>query len=112
MKDILSYPYGGDFRSDRFERYRYDVFDEDRMREPGCPERRSGDWFEPLGTRGSQKIKKLFYRSKGAETETRSNRAHRRSGIGDLIENMHLSERVKVSPATKNVLILEIRPWP
>jgi tRNA(Ile)-lysidine synthase len=88
-------------------------FDEDRMREPlVVRNRRSGDWFEPLGTRGSQKIKKLFIDRKvpRPKRDRIALIADRESVI--WIENMHLSERVKVSPATKNVLILEIRPWP
>jgi tRNA(Ile)-lysidine synthase len=86
-------------------------FDGDKIQEPlVIRNRRIGDWFEPLGTRGSQKIKKLFIDRKIPRPE--------RDGIALMadqesviwIENMHLSDRVKVSPETKNVLILEIGP--
>ena len=71
--------------------------------------RRCGDWFEPLGTRGSQKIKKLFIDRKIPRSER-----DRIALIADQesviwIENMHLSERIKVSPQTKRIVILEIR---
>lgn len=86
-------------------------FDGDKIREPlVIRNRRNGDWFEPLGTKGSQKIKKLFMDRKISRSE--------RDGIALLadgesviwIENMHSSERVKVSPWTKNILVLEVRP--
>ncbi len=71
--------------------------------------RRCGDWFEPLGTKGSQKIKKLFIDRKIPRPER-----DRIALITDQesviwIENMHLSERIKVSPQTKRMVILEIR---
>ncbi|MEE9912547.1 MAG: tRNA lysidine(34) synthetase TilS [Deltaproteobacteria bacterium] len=71
--------------------------------------RRKGDWFQPLGTQGSQKIKKLFIDRKVPrhERDCISLIADQESVI--WIENMHLNERVKVSPESKNVLILEIR---
>jgi tRNA(Ile)-lysidine synthase len=86
-------------------------FDEDKIREPLLiRNRRRGDWFEPLGTNGSQKIKKLFIDRKvpGGERESIALLADNNSII--WIENMHISERVKVTHETKNVLILEIRP--
>ncbi len=86
-------------------------FDEDKIEEPLLiRNRRSGDWFEPLGTNGSQKIKKLSIDRKvpGGERESIALLADNNSII--WIENMHISERVKVTHETKNVLILEIRP--
>lgn len=85
-------------------------FDEDKITEPLLVRnRRRGDWFEPLGTNGSQKIKKLFIDRKvpGKERESIALVADKNSVI--WIENMHISERVKVTHETKNVLILEIR---
>ena len=85
-------------------------FDRDKIKEPLIiRNRRSGDWFKPLGMRGSQKINKLFIDRKIPRPK--------RNGIALIadqesviwIENMHLSDRVKVSPETKNVLILEIQ---
>lgn len=85
-------------------------FDRDKIKEPLIiRNRRSGDRFNPLGMRGSQKIKKLFIDRKIPRPK--------RNGIALIadqesviwVENMHLSDRVKVSPETKNVLILEIR---
>ena len=84
-------------------------FDGDKIKEPlSIRNRRNGDWFEPLGTLGSQKIKKLFIDRKIPRPER-----GRLALLADQesviwIENMHLSDRVKVSPETKNVLILEI----
>ncbi|PKN88793.1 MAG: tRNA lysidine(34) synthetase TilS [Deltaproteobacteria bacterium HGW-Deltaproteobacteria-1] len=86
-------------------------FDEDKIRVPLLiRNRRKGDWFEPLGTNGSQKIKKLFIDRKvpGGERDSIALIADKNSII--WIENMHISERVKVTHDTKNVLILEIRP--
>ena len=71
--------------------------------------RRNGDWFEPLGTKGSRKIKKLFIDRKipRPERDRIALLADRESVI--WIENLHVSERVKVTPETKNILVLEIR---
>ena len=70
--------------------------------------RRDGDWFQPLGTRGRQKIKKYFIDHKILPC--------RRDEIMFLIdnisviciENMHLDDRVKITAQTKNVLKIEI----
>lgn len=86
-------------------------FDGDKIKEPLIiRNRRNGDWFEPLGTQGSQKIKKLFIDRKIPRTKRNHLAliADQESVI--WIENIHLSERVKVSSETKNVLILELRP--
>lgn len=85
--------------------------DGDRIKEPLIVRnRRAGDWFEPLGTKGSQKIKKLFIDRKIPSPER-----GRIALIADQesviwIENMHLSERVKVSSQSVNVLVVEV--WP
>lgn len=86
-------------------------FDGDKIREPlVIRNRRNGDWFEPLGTKGSQKIKKLFIDRKIPRQE-RDRIALLADGESIIwIENLHASERVKVSPETKNILVLEIRP--
>jgi len=71
--------------------------------------RRPGDWFEPLGTVGRQKIKKLFIDHKIPRPD-RNNIALLADEISVLwIENMHLSERVKISRKTNRVLIMEIK---
>ncbi len=86
-------------------------FDADKIKGPLLVRnRRCGDWFEPLGTRGSQKIKKLFIDRKVPRPER-----DRIALIADQesviwIENMHLSERIKVSPQTQRIIILEIHP--
>lgn len=86
-------------------------FDGDKIKEPLIiRNRRRGDWFEPLGTRGSQKIKKLFIDRKipRPERDCIALIADQESVI--WIENIHLSERIKVSYETKKFLILEICP--
>lgn len=88
-------------------------FDEDKIKKPFLlRNRQNGDWFEPLGTKGSQKIKKLFI-----DRKIPKNERHGIALIADQesviwIENMHMSERVKVASGTRNVLILEIRRPP
>ncbi len=85
-------------------------FDRDKIREPlVIRNRRNGDWFVPLGSKGSQKIKKFMIDRKipRADREKIAVIADQESVI--WIENMHMSERVKVSRETKNVVILEIR---
>lgn len=86
-------------------------FDADKIREPlVVRNRREGDRFEPLGTKGSQKIKKLFMDRKIPRPgrDRTALLADRESVV--WIENLHMSERVKVTPQTKNLLVLEIRP--
>jgi len=72
--------------------------------------RRRGDWFLPLGAEGSQKIKKLFIDRKipRAKRGTFMLLVDEESVL--WIERLHLSERVKVTPETKNILMLEIAP--
>lgn len=83
--------------------------DLDKIKQPVVVRnRRDGDRFQPLGMKGRQKIKSLFINQK-IPRDTRD-------GVMLLvdqdsvvwIENMHLSDRVKISPQTKNVLCLEI----
>lgn len=70
--------------------------------------RRDGDWFQPLGMTGRQKIKDYFIDHKIP--------VHERDKIMLLvdklsvicIENMHLNDRVKITSETKNVLKLDI----
>ncbi len=84
--------------------------DADRLKEPlVIRNRRNGDWFEPLGTKGKQKIKKLLIDRKvpGWQRETLALLVDQDSVI--WIENMHLSERVKISPQTKHVMVMEIK---
>ena len=85
-------------------------FDEDKVRKPlVVRNRREGDRFDPLGTQGSQKIKKLFIDRKipRPERDRIALLADRESVI--WVENLQMSERVKVTPETKNMLVLEIR---
>lgn len=84
-------------------------FDADKIRDPlTLRNRRPGDRFEPLGTKGSQKVKKLLIDRKIPRI--------RRQGVALLadlesvvwIENLHVSDRVKVTPETKTLLILDV----
>lgn len=70
--------------------------------------RREGDRFQPLGMSGHQKIKKYFIDHKIPPSERNKIMlfVDRLSVIG--IENMHIGDRVKVTPETKNVLKMEI----
>ena len=70
--------------------------------------RRNGDWFQPLGMQGRQKIKNLFIDHKvprGRRDEIML-LVDRLSVI--WIENMHLNDRIKVTANTENVLKLSI----
>jgi tRNA(Ile)-lysidine synthase len=70
--------------------------------------RRDGDWFQPLGMQGRQKIKAFFIDHKIP--------LYKRNEIMLVvdqlsvicIENMHFSDRVKITAETKNILKLEI----
>jgi tRNA(Ile)-lysidine synthase len=70
--------------------------------------RRDGDWFQPLGMQGRQKIKTFFIDHK--IPQCRRNEiillVDRLSVI--WIENMHLNDRVKITAETKNILKLDI----
>lgn len=70
--------------------------------------RRDGDWFQPLGMTGRQKIKDFFI-----DHKIPLNRRDEILLMADCvsvvyIENMHLNDRVKITPKTKNALKLEI----
>ena len=71
--------------------------------------RRHGDWFEPLGMHGKQKIKKLMIDRKipASEREKLALVVDQLSVI--WIENVHLNDRVKISKETKHVLMLEFQ---
>ena len=70
--------------------------------------RRDGDWFQPLGMQGQQKIKNLFIDHK----IPRSKRDEIMLFVDNIsviwIENMHFNDRVKITAETKNVLKLKI----
>jgi tRNA(Ile)-lysidine synthase len=70
--------------------------------------RKDGDWFQPLGMQGRQKIKTFFIDHK--IPRCKRNKiilfVDRLSVI--WIENMHLNDRVKITAETKNVLKLNI----
>jgi len=83
--------------------------DLDKIRQPlVIRNRRDGDWFQPLGTQGKQKIKKFFIDRKVPVCR----RDEIMLVVDDLsvicIENMHLDERVKVTPQTRKILKIEI----
>ncbi|MEN6376003.1 MAG: tRNA lysidine(34) synthetase TilS [Smithella sp.] len=83
--------------------------DFDKIRQPlVLRNRREGDWFQPLGMAGRQKLKSFFIDRKITK-QIRNEMmllADRQAVL--LIENMHLSDRVKITPETKNILELEI----
>ncbi|MCX5850399.1 MAG: tRNA lysidine(34) synthetase TilS [Deltaproteobacteria bacterium] len=71
--------------------------------------RRHGDWFQPLGMQGRQKIKTFFIDHKipRSERDEIILLVDRVSVI--WIENMHLNDRVKITAKTKNVLKIDIK---
>jgi tRNA(Ile)-lysidine synthase len=86
-----------------------DYFDLDKIRFPlVLRNRREGDWFQPLGMSGRQKLKSLFIDHKIPQRKRQEIMvlADQRAVI--WIENMHLNDQVKITPETKNVLELEI----
>lgn len=86
-------------------------FDEDKISGPlVLRNRRKGDSFAPLGMSGTQKVKKLFIDRKIPRRE-RDRIALLADGKSIIwIENLHLSERVKITPGTKNAVMLELLP--
>lgn len=68
--------------------------------------RKEGDRFQPLGMAGRQKIKDFFINHKipAARRDEIMLLADKKSVIG--IETMHISDRVKITGETKNVLKL------
>jgi tRNA(Ile)-lysidine synthase len=86
-----------------------DYFDLDKIRFPlVLRNRREGDWFQPLGMSGRQKLKSLFIDHKIPQRKRQEIMvlADQRAVI--WIENLHLNDQVKITPETKNVLELEI----
>jgi tRNA(Ile)-lysidine synthase len=71
--------------------------------------RKDGDWFQPLGMAGKQKIKDFFINHKipAARRDKIMLFADKKSII--CIENMHISDRVKITNETKNVLKLDFK---
>jgi tRNA(Ile)-lysidine synthase len=83
--------------------------DLDKIKQPVIiRNRRDGDWFQPLGMQGRQKIKNFFIDHKISRCERNEIilLIDRLSVI--WIENMHLNDRVKITAETKNVLKLDI----
>ncbi len=79
--------------------------DLDRLRPPlFIRNRRNGDWFEPLGMKGSKKIKDYFIDRKIPRRVRDSVMLLADSLSVVWIEGMHLSERVKITDKTINVL--------
>jgi tRNA(Ile)-lysidine synthase len=70
--------------------------------------RRDGDRFQPLGMKGRQKIKSLFINQKILRDKRNEIMLLVDQSSVIWIENMHLSDRVKISPQTINILSLEI----
>jgi tRNA(Ile)-lysidine synthase len=70
--------------------------------------RRDGDWFQPLGMKGRQKLKNFFIDHKipGGRRDEMMLLADSISVI--FIENLHFNDRVKITPETKKVLTMEI----
>jgi tRNA(Ile)-lysidine synthase len=83
--------------------------DLDKIKKPlTIRDRRDGDWFQPLGMQGRQKMKTFFIDHKIPRCE-RDMKVLLVDQISVIwIENMHLSDRVKITAETKNVLKLEI----
>lgn len=83
--------------------------DFDKIRQPlVLRNRRAGDWFQPLGMAGRQKLKSFFINKKITQQKRDEMMllADRQAVL--MIENMHLSDQVKITPETKNILELEI----
>jgi tRNA(Ile)-lysidine synthase len=70
--------------------------------------RRNGDWFQPLGMQGRQKIKTFFIDRKMPRCERNEIMLFVDQLSVIWIENMHFNDRVKITAETKNVLKLEI----
>jgi tRNA(Ile)-lysidine synthase len=92
-----------------FSRKNQVYLDLDKIQQPMViRNRRNGDWFQPLGMQGRQKIKTFFIDHKMPRCERNEIilLVDRLSII--WIENMHLNDRVKITTETKNVLKLDI----
>lgn len=86
-----------------------DYFDLDKIRFPlVLRNRRAGDWFQPLGMAGRQKLKSFFINHKITQQKRNEIMLLVDQQAVIWIENMHLNDQVKITPETKNVLELEI----
>lgn len=84
-------------------------FDLDKIRLPlVLRNRREGDWFQPLGMTGRQKLKSFFIDRKIPQQKRNEIMLLADTQSVIWIENMQLSDQVKITPQTKNVLELEI----
>jgi tRNA(Ile)-lysidine synthase len=83
--------------------------DLDKIQQPiTIRDRRDGDWFQPLGMQGRQKIKTFFIDHKIPRCERNEIMLFADQLSVIWIENMHLNDRVKITAETNNVLKLEI----
>jgi tRNA(Ile)-lysidine synthase len=86
-----------------------DYFDLDKIKFPlFLRNRREGDWFQPLGMAGRQKLKSFFINHKITQQKRNEIMLLANQQAVIWIENMHLNDQVKITPETKNVLELEI----
>jgi tRNA(Ile)-lysidine synthase len=86
-----------------------DCFDLDKIKLPlVLRNRREGDWFQPLGMCGRQKLKSFFIDRKVPQQKRNEIMLLADQQAVIWIENMHMNEQVKITPETKNVLELEI----
>ena len=72
--------------------------------------RRNGDWFEPMGSGGSKKIKDYLIDRKIPRCARDSLMLFTDSLSVVWVEKMHLSERVKITEKTKNILEVSFAP--
>jgi len=96
---------------DKMERHSKNkvYLDLDKIQQPVIlRNRRDGDRFQPLGMKGRQKIKSLFINQKIPRDKRNEVMLLVDQNSVIWIENMHLSDRVKISPQTINILGLEI----
>jgi tRNA(Ile)-lysidine synthetase, N-terminal domain/tRNA(Ile)-lysidine synthetase, C-terminal domain len=83
--------------------------DLDKIKQPFVlRNRKDGDRFQPLGMKGQQKIKSLFINQKIPRRKRNEIMLLVDQNSVIWIENMHLSDRVKISPQTINILSLEM----
>jgi tRNA(Ile)-lysidine synthase len=83
--------------------------DYDKIQQPlVLRNRRDGDRFQPLGMNGRQKIKSLFINQKIPRYKRNQIMLLADSSSVIWIENMRLSDRIKISSQTINVLSLKI----
>ena len=86
-----------------------DYFDLDKIKLPLIlRNRREGDWFQPLGMAGRQKLKSFFINHKITQQKRNEIMLLVDQQAVLWIENMHLNDQVKITPETKKVLELEI----